>query len=84
MSPILPPLQPNWTNLFAHVFIYTQKATSEGETHTHARIKDIVTRASTENSYQSHLFKLVITKGYGVRATTIEGQNAFAPALCFA
>ena len=23
--------------------------------------------------------KLVITKGYGVRATTIEGQNAFAP-----
>ena len=28
--------------------------------------------------------KLVITKGYGVRATTIEGQNTFAPALCFA
>ena len=27
---------------------------------------------------------LVITKGYGVRATTIEGQNAFAPWLCFA
>ena len=25
---------------------------------------------------------LVITKGYGVRATTIEGQNAFAPSLC--
>ena len=28
--------------------------------------------------------RLEITKGYGVRATTIEGQNAFAPALCFA
>ena len=25
---------------------------------------------------------LVITKGYGVRAMTIEGQNAFAPSLC--
>ena len=36
MSPILPPLQPNWTNLLAHVFIYTQKATPAGETHTHA------------------------------------------------
>ena len=23
-------------------------------------------------------------KGYGVRATMIEGQNTFAPALCFA
>ena len=32
----------------------------------------------------SLLLKLVITKGYGVRATTIEGQNAFAPSLCFA
>ena len=25
---------------------------------------------------------LVITKGYGVRAIAIEGQNAFAPSLC--
>ena len=25
---------------------------------------------------------LVITKGYGVLAMTIEGQNAFAPSLC--
>ena len=30
------------------------------------------------------LLVVVITKGYGVRATTIEGQNAFAPVLCFA
>ena len=30
----------------------------------------------------SFLLKLVITKGYGVRATTIEGQNV--PAFCFA
>ena len=30
------------------------------------------------------IYKLVITKGYKVRTTTIEGQNAFAPALCFA
>ena len=28
--------------------------------------------------------QLVITKGYKVRVTTIEGQNAFAPTLCFA
>ena len=27
---------------------------------------------------------LVITKGYGERATTIEGQNAFFATLCFA
>ena len=27
---------------------------------------------------------LVKTKGYRVRATMTEGQNAFAPALCFA
>ena len=30
------------------------------------------------------LLELVITKGYGMRATTIESQNAFAPTLCFA
>ena len=30
----------------------------------------------------SFLLKLVITKGYGVRATTIEGLNV--PAFCFA
>ena len=29
------------------------------------------------------LLEVVITKGYGVRATTIEGQNAFVPVLCF-
>ena len=37
-----------------------------------------------ETSWYIKLIKLEITKGYGVRATTIEGQNAFAPALCFA
>ena len=36
MNPILPPLQPNWTNLLTHVFIYIGKATPEGETHTHS------------------------------------------------
>ena len=30
------------------------------------------------------LLELEITEGYGVRAITIEGQNAFAPALYFA
>ena len=34
--------------------------------------------------FVTNLLKLVITKGYGVRATNIEGQNAFAPTLCFA
>ena len=34
-------------------------------------------------TYKPDAYKVVITKGYGVRATTIEGQNAFAPALCF-
>ena len=29
------------------------------------------------------VLKLVITKGYGVLATTIEGQNAFGPTLYF-
>ena len=60
MNPILPPeLQPNWTNLLTHVFIYIEKATPGGETHTHSwnrslgtllvRIKACVTRASTGN-----------------------------------
>ena len=35
----------------------------------------------------SHLkyddIKLVVTQGYGMRVITIEGQNAFAPGLCF-
>ena len=26
---------------------------------------------------------LVITKGYGVLVTTMEGQNSFAPKICF-
>ena len=30
------------------------------------------------------LTKLVVTKGYGVWATTIESRNAFAQTLCFA
>ena len=29
------------------------------------------------------ILKPIITKGYGVWATTIEGQNAFGPTLCF-
>ena len=37
-----------------------------------------------ETDNYNNKIKLVITKGYGVRATTIEGQNAFSPALCFA
>ena len=36
MNPILPPLQPNWTNLLTQVLIYAQKAIPEGETHTDA------------------------------------------------
>ena len=35
-------------------------------------------------TYKPDAYKLVITKGYRVQATTIEGQNAFVPALCFA
>ena len=36
MNPILPPLQPNWTNLLTHVSIYIEIVTPEGETHTHS------------------------------------------------
>ena len=60
--------------------------------------RDLVSRSrqtanvicTTRPSFPSHIFnyslllRLVITTGYGVRATTIEGQNAFAPTLCFA
>ena len=31
-----------------------------------------------------YVYILVITKGYGVRARTIGGPNAFAPTLCSA
>ena len=30
------------------------------------------------------IYELAITRGYGVRMTTIAGQNTFAPSLCFA
>ena len=36
-----------------------------------------------EGHHQRKLIKIVMTEGYGVRATTIEGQNAFASMLCF-
>ena len=36
MNPILPPLQPNWTNLLTYAFIYIKKATPEGEMHAHS------------------------------------------------
>ena len=36
------------------------------------------------NKDLSLLLLLVIIKGYRMRAKTIEGQNAFAPSLCFA
>ena len=35
-------------------------------------------------SENNKIFLLVKTKSYGMWATTIEGQNAFAPTLCFA
>ena len=38
---------------------------------------------SIRQNISKHLYKLVITKGYGVRAKAIEGQKAFAPLLCF-
>ena len=31
-----------------------------------------------------YVYILVLTKGYGVRTTTIGGPNAFAPTLCSA
>ena len=38
-----------------------------------------------DNSVKDTLFlELVITRGYEMRATAIEGQNAFASTLCFA
>ena len=46
MNPILPPLQPNWTNLLTHVFIYIEKATPEGETHTHSWNRSLATNSS--------------------------------------
>ena len=45
MNPILPSLQPNWTNLLTHVFIYIKKATPEGETHTHSRNRSLPTNS---------------------------------------
>ena len=46
MNPILPPLQPNWTNLLTHVFIYIEKATPEGETHTHSWNRSLAANSS--------------------------------------
>ena len=41
-------------------------------------------RPLTRRHKYSAVYILVITKGYVVRATTIEGKIAPAPALCFA
>ena len=46
MNPILPPLQPNWTNLLTHVFIYIEKATPKGETHTHSWNRSLAANSS--------------------------------------
>ena len=60
----------------------SKRRTSEGETcsrGTNSRLLfDVNVMLNLSNT------KLVITKGYGVWATTIEGQNAFAPTVCFA
>ena len=47
MSPILPPLQPKWTNLLAHVFIYTQEVTPEEVESTHTPELRTVSRERT-------------------------------------
>ena len=44
-------------------------------------INDIKKESDTFDPFE--WCKLEKTKSYGVRATTIEGQNAFAPTLCF-
>ena len=38
--------------------------------------------SSAGMKYDNNELLLVITKGYRVRATMIEGQNAFAPMMC--
>ena len=45
-KPILPPLQPNWTNSLTHVFIYIEKATPEEETHTHSWNRSLAINSS--------------------------------------
>ena len=47
MSPILPPLQPKWTNLLAQVFIYTQEVTPEEVERTHTPELRTVSRERT-------------------------------------
>ena len=55
---------------------------SNGVKHATATKKSKLSPPKGRLSYISTI--VVITKGYGVRATTIESQNACAPALCFA
>ena len=38
--------------------------------------------SSAGMKYNNNKLLLVIPKGYGVQATMIEGQNAFAPMMC--
>ena len=39
--------------------------------------------SSAGTKYDNNELLLVITNGYRMRATMIEGQNAFAPTMCF-
>lgn len=49
-----------------------------------SRSSSLSRSASKEVKKKIIIIILVVTKGYRVWATTIEGQNIFAPTLCFA
>ena len=71
------PLQGTWQSLL--LIITTVLNFSR-----HSSSSSLSRSASKEVKKKIIIIILVVTKGYRVWATTIEGQNIFAPTLCFA
>ena len=70
------PLQGTWQSLL--LIITTVLNFSR-----HSRSSSLSRSASKEVKKKIIIIILVVTKGYRVWATTMEGQNIFAPTLCF-
>ena len=69
------------SNLFNIILIFDDFPSLKNEILQFHDLPDFPCPVRTLNRWMD---RLVITKGYGVRATAIEGQNAIAPTLCFA
>ena len=72
------------SNLFNIILIFDDFPGLKNEILQFHDLPDFPCPVRTLNRLNRWIDRLVITKGYEVRVTAIEGQNAVAPTLCFA